>query len=146
MNLAGPMFIGTTLQNLQSVIGLFWVGRLGSDAVAALAMGGTILMMLFPVVMGLATGTVAVVSRRVGEGLPGQAAEAGGQSLVVALICGVVAGVAGWIWAPELCRLQGATGEVARLSAQYLGFRSWVALRCSSCSLATVFSRPRGIR
>ncbi|MEI6789376.1 MAG: hypothetical protein WCL49_12945, partial [bacterium] len=44
MNLAGPMFIGTTLQNLQSVIGLFWVGRLGSDAVAALAMGGTILM------------------------------------------------------------------------------------------------------
>jgi putative MATE family efflux protein len=121
MGLAWPMFIGTTLQNLQSVIGLFWVGRLGSDAVAALAMGGTILMMLFPVVMGLAAGTVAIVSRRVGEGVPQKAAEAGGQSLVVALICGVVAGVAGWYWAPELCRLQGATGVVARLSAEYLG-------------------------
>jgi len=64
MSLAGPMFISTTLQNLQSVIGLFWVGRLGSDSVAALAMSGTVLMMLFPVVMGLATGTVAVVTKQ----------------------------------------------------------------------------------
>lgn len=121
MGLAGPMFIATTLQNLQSVIGLFWVGRLGSDAVAALAMSGTVLMMLFPVVMGLSTGTVALVSRRMGEGRPVDAAEAGGQSLVVALLCGVVAGVAGWYWAGDMCRLQGATGEVARLGTQYLG-------------------------
>jgi putative MATE family efflux protein len=121
MSLAGPMFISTTLQNLQSVIGLFWVGRLGSDSVAALAMSGTILMMLFPVVMGLATGTVAVVSRSMGAGLPAEAAEAGGQSLVVSLMCGIVAGLAGWYWAGDICRLQGATGEVARLGTQYLG-------------------------
>lgn len=121
MGLVWPMFIATTLQNLQSVIGLFWVGRLGSDAVAALAMGGTILMMLFPLVMGLATGTGAIVSRRVGEGVPHKAAEAGGQSLIVALIFGVITGVAGWYWADDLCRWQGATGEVARLSTQYLG-------------------------
>jgi len=121
MSLAGPMFISTTLQNLQSVIGLFWVGRLGSDSVAALAMCGTILMMLFPVVMGLSTGTVAVVSRSMGAGRPAEAAEAGGQALVVSLICGVVAGIAGWFWADDICRLQGATGEVARLGTQYLG-------------------------
>lgn len=118
--LAGPMFISTTLQNLQSVIGLFWVGRLGSDAVAALAMSGTVLMMLFPVVMGLSTGTVAVVSRSMGAGNPREASEAGGQSLVVSLACGVVAGVAGWIWAADIARWQGAAGEVARLGTQYL--------------------------
>ena len=121
MSLAGPMFVSTTLQNLQSVIGLFWVGRLGSDSVAALAMSGTILMMLFPVVMGLATGTIAIVSRSVGAGRPGEAAEVGGQSLVAALICGIVAGAAGWYWSGDMCRWQGATGEVARLGAQYLG-------------------------
>lgn len=120
IGLAGPMFIGATIQNLQSVIGLFWVGRLGSDAVAAIAIGGTVLMMLFPVVMGLATGTIAVVSRSMGGGRPAEATEAGGQSLVVSLICGLVAGVAGWFWADDVCRLQGATGEVARLGTQYL--------------------------
>ena len=120
MGLAWPMFVSTTLQNLQSVIGLFWVGRLGSEAVAALAMSGTILMMLFPVVMGLATGTIAIVSRSVGAGNQAEAAEAGGQSLMAALICGVIAGLAGWYWAGDLCRWQGATGEVARLGTQYL--------------------------
>lgn len=120
MTLAGPMFISATLQNLQSVIGLFWVGRLGSEAVAALAVCGTILMMLFPVVMGLATGTVAIVSRSMGAGKPADATEAGGQSLVVALICGIVSGVVGWYGAADLCRWQGATGEVARLGAGYL--------------------------
>lgn len=115
------MFVSTTLQNLQSVIGLFWVGRLGSDSVAALAMSGTLLMMLFPVVMGLATGTIAIVSRSVGSGHFDEAAEVGGQSLLAALICGVIAGVAGWVWAGDLCRWQGATGEVARLATQFLG-------------------------
>lgn len=120
IGLAGPMFIGATLQNLQALIGLFWVGRLGSDAVAAIAMGGTVLMMLFPVVMGLATGTIAVVSRSMGAGQTSEAVEASGQSLFVALVCGVVAGVAGWFWAGDICRLQGATGEVARLGTQFL--------------------------
>ncbi|MEI8140250.1 MAG: MATE family efflux transporter [bacterium] len=121
IGLAWPMFVSTTLQNLQSVIGLFWVGRLGSDSVAALAMSGTLLMMLFPVVMGLSTGTIAIVARSVGAGNPAEAAEVGGQSLLAALICGVIAGVAGWYWAGDLCRWQGATGEVARLGTQYLG-------------------------
>lgn len=121
MSLAGPMFISTTLQNAQNLIGLFWVGRLGSDAVAALAMSGTILMMLFPVVMGLATGTVAVVSRSTGAGRAGEAEEAAGQSLGVAMICGIVAGAVGWYWAGDICRLQGAAGEVAHLGTQYLG-------------------------
>ncbi len=120
MGLAWPMFVSTTLQNLQSVIGLFWVGRLGSDSVAALAMSGTILMMLFPVVMGLATGTIAIVSRSVGAGNTKEAAEVGGQSLIAALICGIVAGVAGWYWAGDIFRWQGATGEVARLGTQYM--------------------------
>ncbi len=120
MGLAWPMFVSTTLQNLQSVIGLFWVGRLGSDSVAALAMSGTLLMMLFPVVMGLATGTIAIVSRSVGAGNSAEAEEVGGHSLITALICGIIAGVAGWYWAGDMCRWQGATGEVARLGTKYL--------------------------
>lgn len=120
MGLAVPMFISTTLQNVQSVIGLFWVGRLGSDAVAALAMSGTVLMMLFPLVMGLSTGTVAVVSRSMGAKRPAEAVEAGGQSLVVSFLFGIVAGFAGWYWAADICQWQGAHGEVARLGTQYL--------------------------
>ncbi|MDD5676967.1 MAG: MATE family efflux transporter [Kiritimatiellae bacterium] len=120
MKLAGPMFAGAMLQNFQSLINLFWVGKLGSDAVAALAMSGTILMLLFPIVMGAATGTVAMVSRFAGAGQLDEASDTAGQSLLVALLIGVATGVIGWFFAGDLCRLLGADETVTRLARDYL--------------------------
>lgn len=118
--LAGPMFVSAVLQNVQSLIDLFWVGRLGSNSVAALAMSGTVLMLLFPIVIGMSTGTVAFVSRRVGAGRHDEASDAAGQSLVLAFLLGLTAGVTGWIFARDLCRLLGASAEVVRLGSAYL--------------------------
>ena len=116
-----PMFVGAILQNMQSLIDLFWVGRLGSESVATLALSGTILMLLFPVIMGAATGTVAMVSRFVGSGRYDEASDAAGQSLLVALIMGLAAGVSGWMFAGELSRMLGAGDSVSGLAGQYLG-------------------------
>ena len=121
LKLAGPMFAGAMLHNLQSLIDLFWVGKLGSNAVAALAMGGTILMLLFPIIMGTATGTVAMVSRFVGAGRMDEASNTAGQSLLVALLMGVGIGLIGWFFADDLCRLLGAEESVSRLARDYLG-------------------------
>ena len=62
------MMISAILQNAQSLIDLYWVGRLGAVAVAALSLSGIVIMALFPVQMGLATGAVALVSRAYGAG------------------------------------------------------------------------------
>lgn len=121
MKLAGPMFVSAMLQNLQSLIDLFWVGRLGSDSIAALAMSGTILMLLFPIVMGAATGTVAMVSRFVGAGKMDKASDAAGQSLLFALLAGLALGTIGWFFAGDLCRLLGASDSVRELARGYLG-------------------------
>lgn len=121
LGLAGPMLVSAFLQNAQSLIDLFWVGRMGSDAVAAVAVSGTLLMMLFPVIMGLSTGTVAIVSRAIGAGRKDEASAVAGQSLGVAIGCGIIAGWAGWMGAEWLCRLLGASALVARLGGDYLG-------------------------
>ena len=118
--LAWPMFVSAILQNVQGLIDLFWVGRLGSNAVAAIALSTTILMILFPVVMGLCVGTVAFVARSVGAGQLEEANDAAGQSLLVALVCGLLAGVPGWLLSAKLCRLLGAAPEVVRLGSDYL--------------------------
>ena len=131
LTLAAPMFVTAFLQNAQSLIDLFWVGRLGPDAVAALALSGTILMMVFPFVMGMSTGTVAFVSRNVGAQRYAEAAEAAGQSLVLAVVLGIVAGAVGWYLAEPLCRLLGADPHVLRLATEYL--------RISFLGIATVF-------
>lgn len=120
LRLSGPMFVSAMLQNLQSVIDLFWVGRLGSEAVAALAVAGTILMLLFPVIMGVSMGTVAMVSRAIGAGHPDEAGEIAGQSMLLALVFGLIAGVVGYFCAGTLCRTLGAAPEVAPLATTYL--------------------------
>lgn len=119
--LAGPMFISALLQNAQSLIDLYWVGRLGSDAVAALALSGTILMLLFPVIMGMSAGTVAFVSRHIGAKETEEASHVAGQSLLVSMIAGLVTGVIGWASARNLCILLGADPVVVQIGADYLG-------------------------
>lgn len=118
--LAGPMFLSAQLQNLQTLIDLFWVGRLGADAVAALSIGGTVLMLLFPFVMGMAVGTVAFVARYIGAGRPAEAADAARQSLLISFIVGLVTGFACIPFSRPLCLLLGATPAVADLGVQYL--------------------------
>ena len=118
--LAGPMFVSAMLQNAQSLIDLFWVGRLGSAAVAALAMGGTILMTLFPIVMGMSAGTVALVSRSIGAGDHEAASDAAGQSLSLAVLLGLAAGFLGVAITPGMCRLLGAGPDILPLAVRYL--------------------------
>lgn len=114
------MLIGAVLSNLQSVINLFWVGHLGANAIAAVAVGGTILMLLFPALMGLSTGTVALVSRAIGGGQRADASAAAGQSLLLALIFGGLSGAIGWHYADTLARLLGVEAAVLPDAEAYL--------------------------
>lgn len=120
LRLAIPMLVSSFLQNAQSLIDLYWIGRLGADAVAALAIGGTVLMMLFPLVMGMAVGTVAIVARRIGEGDKRGTSHAAGQALSVAMVLGLLAGAVGWLFAGKFPLLLGATPAVAAMASEYL--------------------------
>ncbi len=120
MLLAGPMFISAFLQNAQSLIDLFWVGRLGSESVAALALSGAALMVLFPIQMGLATGTVALVSRAYGAGDARRASFLSAQSLTFAIGVGLLLGLLFLPFVDPACRLLGAEPAVAVLAGSYL--------------------------
>ncbi len=119
-SLAAPMFVSAILQNAQSLIDLFWVGRLGSEAVAALGIGVTIIMLLFPVAMGISAGTVALVSHFVGAGKHDEASNVAGQSLVMGLFMGLLTGFIGWLFADRLCVLLGGDASMAKLGGDYL--------------------------
>lgn len=118
--LAMPMLLSAVLQNVQSLIDLFWVGRLGHEAVAAVAMAATILMLLYPMLMGLSTGTVALVSRAVGSGRMEEASAAATQSLLLSLVLGTLSALVGWFAAAPLFKLLGAEPDVARDGIVYL--------------------------
>lgn len=123
--LALPMLLSSALSNVQSLIDLFWVGRLGKEAVAAVAMGGTVVWVLFPMLMGLATGTVALVARAVGAGDRAQASAAAGQSLLLAAVFGAGSAALGGLFAQRLLALMGAEPAVMAGGTAYLRVMLW---------------------
>ncbi len=118
--LTAPMLVGAVLQNMQSLIDLFWVGGLGSKAVAAVAMSATIIMVLFPMLMGLSTGTIALVARAVGAGNEEEASTAASQSLILAFVLGIFFGVIGWLFSDDFFHMLGAAPEIIPDGSAYL--------------------------
>jgi len=119
------MLISAILQNAQSVIDLVWVGRLGASAVASVALGGTVVWALFPLLMGVATGTVALVARAFGAGHPREASCVAGQSLMLAVVGGVLSAGLGTLLSGRLLDAFGAEPEVRAGGEQYLRVMLW---------------------
>lgn len=137
--LAWPMLVTALLQNVQSLIDLYWVGRLGHESVASVAMSGTLLMMLFPMLMGISTGTVALVARAIGAGRPAEASAAAAQSLLLAMVLGGLSGGVGLLAADPLLRLLGADPTVMELGGAYLRINllgSFTAFALFNCNAA----------
>lgn len=118
--LTTPMLLSAILQNLLSLIDLFWVGSLGAGAVAAVAMAGTIMMLLFPMLMGLSTGTLALVARAVGGNRQEEAGRVASQSLMLAVVLGGISGCVGWFFSDRLFGLLGAEHSVIVAGGAYL--------------------------
>jgi Na+-driven multidrug efflux pump len=86
--LATPMLIGGALEDLFSMVDLFFVGRLGHIQVAAIAISGTIVAILMMLIQGIAVGTLSFVSRFTGEKNYEMADKILGQTFILSIIGG----------------------------------------------------------
>jgi putative MATE family efflux protein len=118
--LAAPMMIGGTLQNLFSMVDLYFIGRLGHLQVAALSISGTIVAILMMIVMGIGVGTTALVAHFTGDKKPENADRVMGQTLLLGLIGSVIMLIIAVALVEPLLYLFGATGDVLIYAAEYL--------------------------
>jgi putative MATE family efflux protein len=117
--LAVPMILEMVLESLFAVVDVFWVGRLGANAVATVGLTESLLSLIFAVGIGLSLSTTAMVSRRIGEKDPEGAAVAGVQAIVLGLGASIAIGIPCFIYAPQLLRLMGASGDIVSLGGGY---------------------------
>jgi len=117
--LAVPMVLEMVLESLFAVVDVFWVGRLGANAVATVGLTESLLSLIFAVGIGLSMSTTAMVARRIGEKDREGAAVAGVQAIVLGLITSVAIGIPCFIYAPQLLHLMGASDEIVSLGGGY---------------------------
>ena len=117
--LAVPMVLELVLESLFAVVDVFWVGRLGANAVAAVGLTESMLSLVFSVAMGLSLSTTAMVARRIGEKDAEGAADAAVQAVMLGLAISVAIGLPCLIFAPDLLRLMGASPDVVAIGSGY---------------------------
>src|ERR1700754_4102296 len=103
--LAIPMILELSLESVFAVVDMFFVGKLGENAIATVGLTESVITIVYSIAIGLSTAATAIVARRIGEKNPEDAAHAGAQSLIVALWFTVVLSVAGAVFAPEILTL-----------------------------------------
>ncbi len=117
--LAIPMVLEMVLESLFAVVDVFWVGRLGADAIATVGLTESLLSLIFAVGFGLGLSTTAMVARRIGEKDPPGAAVAGVQAIVIGFVTSLSIGLPCWIYAPRLLQLMGASPEIVATGSGY---------------------------
>lgn len=110
--LAIPMILELSLESVFAVVDMFFVSKLGENAIATVGLTESVITIIYSVAIGLSTAATAVVARRVGEKNLEAAAHAGAQSLMVALVVTVAMSVPGVFFAKDILRLMGASPEV----------------------------------
>ena len=126
--LAIPMVLEMVMESIFAVADIFWVSKLGADAVAAVGLTESLLTVVYAVGMGMAMGVGAVVARRIGAKDPEGASRAAVQAIFIGLGLAVVVGVGG---APARARRCSRDGRLAG------GDGGRRALRAASCWPAT---------
>src|SRR5437867_3081044 len=117
--LAIPMVLEMVLESLFAVVDVFWVGRLGADAVATVGLTESLLSLVFAVGLGLSLSTTAMVARRIGEKDPEGAAVAGVQAIIIGLSISLLVGLPCVFYAPRLLQLMGASPQVIAVGSSY---------------------------
>jgi len=110
--LAVPMVLELVLESVFAVVDVFFVSRVGPDAVATVGLTESMLTLVYAVAIGLSMGATAVVARRVGEGDRDGAALAAVQAIALALVVAAPVGAVGAWFAPSLLAAMGATPDV----------------------------------
>lgn len=112
--LAIPMILELSLESVFAVVDMFFVGKLGQNAIATVGLTESVITIIYSIAIGLSTAATAIVARRIGEKNPDAAAHAGAQALVISLIITLLLSVTGIIFAADILSLMGASAEVVR--------------------------------
>lgn len=121
--LAVPMVLEMIMESVFAVVDIFFVSKLGADAVATVGITESIITIVYAIASGLSMATTALVSRRIGNKQPREAGSVAFQAIITGLLASLAIAIPGALFAPDLLRLMGANEVIVK---EYAGYTSWM--------------------
>lgn len=117
--LAIPMIVEMLMESAFGIVDMWVVSRLGSDAVATVALTESMLVLLMAVAMGIGISSMATVARRIGAKDRDGASVAAVQAILLAAMVAIPVGIGGALFARPILELMGAEPGVLDIGTTY---------------------------
>ncbi|HDL18940.1 MAG TPA: MATE family efflux transporter [Bacteroidetes bacterium] len=107
-----PMVLEMVMESVFAIVDIFFVSRLGADAVATVGLTESMLTIVYAIAVGLSMATTAIVARRIGGKDQDGAAVATVQAILVGIAISVPVATLGLFFSSGLLRLMGASSRI----------------------------------
>jgi len=114
------MLVTMVFQTLYFLVDLYWVGRLGTEAVAAVGIAGDVNFLVLALTGMLGVGTTSVVAQAMGRGDHGGALRSFNQAQVLTMLVGLAFLAVGLVVRVPYANAQSADAATAAMAADYL--------------------------
>ena len=117
--MAVPMVLEMIMESVFAVVDIFFVSRLGADAVAAVGLTESVITIVFTIAIGLSIGVTALVARRIGEGDREGASHSAAQAILLGVALSVAIGIFGALKADWILGVMGAEQSAIEIGSGY---------------------------
>lgn len=117
--LAIPTVLEMAMESTFGLVDAFWVMKLGADAMAAVGLTESLVILIFSIALGLSMAATATVARRIGEKDPEGASIAAVQAIGCGMAVSAILGACGALFAPDLLRLMHATPGIIQTGSRF---------------------------
>jgi len=114
-----PMVLEMIMESVFALVDIFFVSRLGAEAVATVGITESLMTIIYAIGIGLSVGTTALVSRRIGEKRPEEASVAAVQAIFTGIVVSLVFSAVGLFFAKDLLRMMGASEPTIEMGYMY---------------------------
>ena len=122
LHMASFMIVSMMVQTLYLLADLYWVGRLGKEAIAAVGVAGNLMMIVLALTQMLGVGTTTLIAQAAGRKDQPHAERAFNQSLVMSIVIGFGFLAVGFLLRDAYCDSLSADSGTAALARDYLNW------------------------
>ncbi|MEM9838932.1 MAG: MATE family efflux transporter [Pseudomonadota bacterium] len=115
-----PTIIGVAGIFAVSLADTYFLGKLGTDALAAISFTFPVLLIMASLGIGMAAGAASVVSRAIGKGEVSDTKRFATDSLMISIVVASIIGVIGLLTVRPFFAMLGASGDVLDLVCDYM--------------------------